>query len=508
MHVQTRASWTYKNIKFNLINQVIILIVNFISRTLFIRFLGAEFLGINGLYSNILTVLSLAELGIGNVMTFSLYRPLAENNITYINDLLTIYKKIYHIIAIGIAFLGIIMLPFLDLIVNSTISLINLRFYYILYLCNSIASYLVIYKTILLNADQKCYITNSCKTLFIVLQNILQIIFLYFTTNYFTFLSLQLLFTICQNFTLSHIANKIYPFCKLNNKKAAVPKHVYNEISNNIKAMFLYKLAVIIINNTDNILISIIKGTVFVGYYSNYCMIINTLTTFISMVITGMQASLGNLNALNDKKRSYEIFKVLILFFNIITIFCISCLVTSLQDFIDIWLGAEYRIDVFAFNAILINFYISNIVNPVWIYRESLGLFRQIKYIMMLTAVINIVLSVILGRIYGLGGIIIATALARILTVVWYEPIVLYKAKFEDLVRHYFSLQGKLIFNNVIIVLLSLYICRRINSTLLGLFIRVIICGFIVLLIESIFMWHTQEGKQLKEIVIRCIRHK
>ena len=199
----------------------------------------------------------------------------------------------------------------------------------------------------------------------------------------------------------------MYPF--LRKKQKHEPMHRKQELNDNIRSMFLYKLATILINNTDNILISVMLGTVFVGYYSNYASLTTYVTTFVSIVITGISASLGNLNAEKNSEKSYAMFRNLIVLFGAITGFCVAAYGAVVQDFIPIWVGEEYLMDTGTVAAVLFTFYLSTIVAPVWMYRETLGLFHQMKYVMFMTALVNILLSILLGHFFGVAGIIGAT---------------------------------------------------------------------------------------------------
>lgn len=295
MNTASRSENTARNIGVGTVRQVVTLLLAFAVRTVFVRRLGADYTGVNGLYSNILAMLSLAELGVGNVLVYSLYAPLHRGDTGEIQHLLGYYRRIYRLIALAVALLGAAVIPFLPLIISSELPMAQLTVYYVLYLANSVASYLVIYKTTLIQADQKAYLQNMVSAAALVLQYAAQMACLLIWGSYLGYLLIQIACTLLQNAVLSHLADKMYPFLRKKQKRA--PMHRKQELNDNIRSMFLYKLATILINNTDNILISVMLGTVFVGYYSNYASLTTYVTTFVSIVITGISASLGNLNA-------------------------------------------------------------------------------------------------------------------------------------------------------------------------------------------------------------------
>ena len=480
MNINTRSQNTKRNIIIGIVNQVIILSLSFISRTIFIKLLGAEYLGVNGLYSNILTLLSLAELGIGNVMIYSLYRPVAENDKKEIYSLLEFYKKIYNAIAISIFVIGILLIPFLHIIIKSDISIDKLIIYYLIFLLNSVLSYFSIYKSALINATQQIYIINTINTVCTFLQHLTQILILLLTKNYILYLSVQVIFTLVNNVVISNKANKMYPFIKDKSyKKNCIDTQ---NIKENIKSVFLHRIGNVIMNNTDNILISSILGTVYVGYYSNYNLLIGAVANFINIIIQSMMSSLGNLNASDDMEKSYSIFNILLLLFHWLSAICSISLILVINDFVTIWLGKEFILNSEIVLCIIFNFYIKNAINPVWMYRETMGLFNNIKYTMIFAALINMILSVILGLKFGLAGIIISTALARIFTTVWYEPKSLFKLKFKKPVKEYWKNQIRYLIGTIITLLISNYLLRGLDISLFNIFIK-LVTNFIILTI-------------------------
>lgn len=506
MNSQSRSFNSIRNIGSGAVKQIITLTLAFINRTVFVKLLGAEYTGINGLYNNILTVLSLAELGIGTVLTYSLYEPLKNNNKTAVKSLLIYFKRIYRIIACFVAIIGIMIIPFLSFIVNSNIPKNKLYLYYLLFLINSVASYFVIYKTTLIQADQKLYIQNIINMIVLIFQYIIQIIYILIYKDFLGYLVIQIICTLLQNIILNYIANKIYPFLK--DKRINILKINNIKIKENIKSMFLYKVAAIIINNTDNILISVIIGTSYVGYYSNYYSLITYMNMFISFIVTGITASLGNLNAEKDEKKSYEIFKNLIYMFNLITTICMTSFFCIVQDFITIWLGKNYLMGTGTVLAICFSFYISNVVNPVWMYRETMGMFKQIKYIMFVTAILNIIFSIILGIKYQVAGIIGATGIARICTIIWYEPLVLYRNKFNKPVMKYFVMQLKYSLLNIICTIISIFICNSLGHGFIWIIAKIVVCTFIVILGHYSIFHKSIEFKWMVEKINNVLKNK
>ena len=222
----------------------------------------------------------------------------------------------------------------------------------------------------------------------------------------------------------------------------------------------MYKVSSVLLNATDNIIISALIGTAMVGYYSNYLLLQTKITTIISIIFTSMTASIGNLIVTEGKKKRYEIFRCEQSLSFIICGIVVPCYVLLANDFIDVWLGELYQLDICVVYAIGINMYLSCVLQPLWSYREATGLYRKTKWVMMICAIINIVLSICLGRLFGVFGVIIASAISRIITYVWYEPHLLFKEYFgTSEFKYYYQ-----IILNVILITILILIGNQIGS--------------------------------------------
>ena len=294
------------NIFYNILNQMVMLFLSFISRSVFIWGFGIEYLGINGLFADILNLLSLADLGFNTAMTYSFYKPLAEKDYEKIAGLVNFYKKVYYLIALGIAIIGIALIPFLPRLINVEYEIPHLTIYYLLSLSTVVASYLCIYKTTILMADQKGYLVTKVAIYTNFIKTILQIISIIVWKNYIIFLSVGTIITIGNNVYASRIADKTYQFI---NKKSTISNYEKKHIFNNLGSVFLYKVSAMLLNATDNILISILISTAMVGYYSNYLLLQTKIVAIISLVFTSMTASIGNLIVTENSEKRFKVFK-------------------------------------------------------------------------------------------------------------------------------------------------------------------------------------------------------
>ncbi len=300
-----------RNIFFGIIGNIVSFILGFISRTVFIHNLSVTYLGVNGLYTNILSVLSLAELGIGTAMNYSLYKPVAENNYETIKTLMQLYKKIYRIIAIIITVAGLILLPFLKFIIKDpgNISQNELFLYYLIFLFNTVSTYFVSYKYSLVNAEQKNYIQSNIQVITSVAVLISQIIILKIFKSFMLYLIAGAVIGVVQKVFVHLYLNKQYPYL-LEKDYIPLSKEEMKPIKKNITALMYHKFGDVMIHQTDNIILSSFINVTFVGLLSNYNLIILSVISFINTIFNSLISGLGNLIALDSKEKQYKLFKV------------------------------------------------------------------------------------------------------------------------------------------------------------------------------------------------------
>lgn len=503
---ESRTKKSIRNISFNFINQIVMLLTRFINRTVFIQVLGVEYLGISGLFNDILQMLSMADLGFSTAMVFSLYKPLAENDEDKIASLIGFYRRVYHVIAIVMSVIGVALVPFLKYLVNLEKDLPYMEVYYLFFLANTVASYLVVYKTSILMADQKAYVNAKITSMSNLIRTIVMTVFLYITKNYFVYLTLQVIFTYGTNWYISKQAEKQYPYI---NKKVTLKTDESKNIIKNIKSVFIYKLSGVLVTASTNTIISVLVGTIWVGFYSNYGLVVNQLINLFNTLFSSLSASVGNLVVSEDENKRFQIFNVLQTASMIVCSICTTCIFLLMQDFIVIWLGEEFLLPQSVLFALSINFYFANIVMPIWTYREATGMYQKTKYAMLATAIVNLIVAFSLGSLIGLPGIILATTIARLVTYFWYEPKVLFKDYFNKSCLIYFK---QVAFN----VILTIFIIIAADSVLNLLSIRVI--GWISFFAKAIFIglfsltaviifYHKSEGYKFLKDKAMAILH-
>ena len=511
MNPKSRTANSMLNISVSVGMQILLLLTSFISRTVFIRTLGEQYLGISGLYTNILSLLSLADLGINTAMIYALYKPIAQNDTDTISELIYYFKKLYLWVATVVLALGLLCVPFLQFMVNgSTLPLSKLRLYYILFLGNTVCSYLIVYKATLISADQRVFINRIIDFIAALALQALQIIILVITNNYVLYLVSAIGITLLKNGVLSYISNRIYPFLRQHGQRQ-IDADIKARLKENIKSIFLYKVSATVMNSTDNILISVILGTVVVGQYSNYLMITMAINTFIMLIAQSVIASLGNFNAIESAERKLLILRCMLLFFYFVATFCSCCFLSMFNDFIDIWVGGinpDYVLSDFSVFAITFNFFVSCVLNPIWMFRESTGLFNQVKYSMTFAAIINIGLSVVLGKLIGLGGIVGATALSKLMTNFWYEPRVLFREVFHTSTRKYWLYIARLLGMSLPCMILCTFVGRALNGSIAYTILKIVISGLITGAMFLVFNRNSEEYVYLRGIITNTVLRK
>lgn len=424
-----------KNVSINaavaLITQFINLIISFISRTVFIKTLGAEYLGVNGLFANILTILSFAELGIGSAIVYNFYKPLAVNDREKIKSLMLLYKKAYRIIGMTIFTIGLILIPFLKYLIKSKLDIPeNITLLYLLFLLNTSASYFLVYKKSILTADQKNYIVLFISEGVRLCQLIVSIVLLISTHNYLLYLITMVCFTVLGNIVCAKTADNLYPYLK--EKAVSLRKAEVVSIFKDVRALALYKFCFVILNGTDNILVSSMIGTIEVGLVSNYVLLTGTCSSILGLIADSFTASVGNLNAIGDNNRKKEVFDKLFFITAWLFGFASVGLAVVSKSFITAWIGENYTLPFWVVLGLVADFYVRGVHFAAYTYRVTMGFFVQAKYSAVAAAVINIVLSIIFCKMIGLSGIFIATPISRILTTGMVDPIIIYKNVFHS----------------------------------------------------------------------------
>lgn len=461
-----RMNNSLKNIKFNIIFFLVNSLLIFVSKTVLIKYLGSEYTGLNTIFTNLISFMNVAEMGITSAITYSLYRPLEYKDYKTINSLLNAFRGIYRIIGIIVSMIAIIFMMFISKIIpNSSIGYAYIYIYFIIFALKTILSYYFTYLQILIVADQRSYIITKISGTINIIKVLLQIITSIIFKNYTLWIVLEFGFTLFNFFIINLKIKKTYYWLNFDNEKfnflEFFKKH--RDITQNTKNLIIHKISKVIIYQTDSILLSSFTSLQMVTIYSNYAMITNLINSLLSQIFNGIKSSIGSLIAEGDNQKVYHLWKEIIYIGFIIALISSYCFYKNVNNLIYIWLGKEYIISNEIVVIIALNMLFLTLRNIMDIFKEGYGLFWD-KNISLVEALINFIISIILVRRIGLMGIVLGTAVGNMFIVLFWQPYVIYKYGFKRtgkecfiiIIKYLFLTLLALFFSNII--LKNLYI--------------------------------------------------
>ena len=498
-----RSQNSIKNTIVSILMSIITILIGLVTQKIFIKILGTEYLGINGLFTNILSMLAIAELGIGSAIIYSLYKPIAENNKEKIKSLIGFYKKSYRIIALIVTIIGICVIPFL----GKTDIQESITFLYLLFLFDTVASYLLTYKRSILYASQKTYIINIVHILYLVLMNTLQIVILVLTQNYIAYLVIKIIFRIIENIVITIIANKMYPYIKEKNVKE-IDKQTKNSIILKVKGLIFHKIATFVVLGSDNIIISTFLGVATVGLYSNYNTILQAVNNLFSQVFSSITASVGNLLVEKEKEKTYKIYKNMLFINSWMYNFSAIAILCLMEPFIKIWIGGQYLLSYGVLIILSINFYVQGMRKTSNTFKEAAGIFHEDRFVPIMESIINIVASIAFLKIWGLAGVFLGTVTSSLILFLYSYPVYVYKKLFNRTYWQFLKEHSKYLMISAICGIITVVITK--NIKLNNNFIQLILNGIIVVIVPNLLQYlifrKREEFEYTKSMVINMLQ--
>lgn len=433
-----RVQSAAKNIAFGQIGNFITQLLGFILRTVFIAHLGDTLNGINDLYTSILSVLSMAELGIGTALNYSLYKPVATGDIGKVKSYMQLYKKAYRAIGIVIAVIGLAISPFLPYLVKQPegVSVRDLTLYYFIFLFNTVSSYFVAYKYSLVNAEQKNYIQTNVITITKMITVTLQIVVILTTGSFYAYLLTAAAVELLQKIFVSNYLNRRYPYL-LDEDVEKLSKEETGEIVTKTKALVFHKVGDVARLQTDSMIISGFINTVLVGIVGSYNMVLNSVANVVNIIFNSVLSSFGNLIATGSKEKQYQIFKVYRFAACWIYGFAAIGFSMLLTPLIYLWLGSERTLAYGVVMCILIDFYFKGDRIVLSNFKTAAGVFEQDKYLALIQGVVNLIISIVLVQKIGLIGVYIGTIVSGLIANIT-KPVIIYKVILNQPVKRYF----------------------------------------------------------------------
>lgn len=434
-----RTEKSLLNVLTGVVGQFLSFILSFIIRTVFIRTLGEVYLGLNGLYTNILSVLNLTELGLGTAIVIELYRTVAQKDEEKTKQYLQFYKKAYFCIGICILIAGLLLTPFLHLFINDSesVRLINYRLVFLLYLFNTVFSYFFYaYRNSILQANQQEYKLRIINYIFKLVEMLLQVVTLILFKNIYVYLIIPLILGCISTITKGVLIGKWFPFI-LEKPKEKLSREELKKTRQNVFSVAIYKISGTVNNSADNIIISSFISIILTGIYSNYLILTSSIKTLLEILFSAFTASLGNLNveAGGDVEKKYFIFKTLSFMNFWVYGFCSVCFFVLFDPFIEVWIGERFIMNFPTEIVIITNFLIAGLQETVGTHRAAYGLFYKGRYRPVFSVVLNISLSIVFVKIfpteYGIVAVLLGTILSNIAVGWWFDSYLVYKYAFN-----------------------------------------------------------------------------
>ena len=492
-----------KNIAFGYIGNISSTVLGFVLRTVFILKLDATLLGVNGLYTGVLTMLSLAELGIGTALNYSLYAPVARKDYEKIKSYMLFYKKTYRVIAGIVTVMGLVLVPFLKYFIKNPGSYGNkeLTIYYLIFLFNTVSTYFVSYKYSLVNAEQKNYIQTNVLTITKLVTVVLQLLVLMLTSNFLLYLLTAAAVELVQKIYVNNYLNKLYPYL-LDKDIKPLAKEETDEIINKTKALVCHKVGDVARLQTDSIIISSFIRVALVGIVDNYTMVINSISGFVNIIFNSVISSFGNLIATETREKQYDIFKVYRFVANWIYGLSAIGFFILLSPLIYLWLGEEWMLSNAVIALILIDYYFKGDRIVLSNFKTAAGVFEEDKYLALIQGAVNLVISIALVQKMGLAGIYIGTIVSGLIANVT-KPFIIYKVCFDKNVKEYFieTVKHLIILGIVLLVIVPLSGLILKNITIFGFLLVAIIIVVVYNVLFLLVYFRTNEMKYLLSIL-------
>ena len=487
----------------NGIYYIVTILLGLLNRRCLIYIMGIEYQGVSGLFTSVISILELAELGIGTAIIFHLYRPLAENDIEMIKSIMAFYKKCYTYIVI--AFIGILLSFKIDFFVGTTDLKLNMRAVFLLMLADIIGSYTFAYKRSILYADQKNYVVANINTCFTVGYNIIQIIVLYLTRNYYFYLMIKACLRIGANIAVNIIVNRQYPYLK---KQSSAPlnNHILQDIALKVKGLLCHKIGTFIVNGTDNIFISKLIDLAAVGVYANYHYVINAVNSLLNQMLDGATGSVGNLLIKSESGHRLDVFKQMNLLNTLLSTAAISIFSAAVDDFISLFFGAQYSLPYFVVAVLVVNMICTN-QRRVWgIMKSAAGIQYEDRWVPLYESIINLIMSYLFFRVFGFGGIFIGTLFTHIGVFFYTFPILVGKNLFKMKYQSYIFYMAKLVLFQFVLAFWGFFVgCIVVANKWIAIIVKTFIAGVSSLAAFWIVFHQEAEFKALLERIERLI---
>ena len=497
-----------KNITFGVILKIYQIIVPFLMRTVMIYFLGVEYLGLNSLFTSILQVLNLAELGVGSAMIFSMYKPIANDDSETICALMKLYKIYYRIIGLVVFVIGIAICPFIPYLIKSDLPEgMNVYVLYILNLMTTVFSYwLFAYKNSLLHAHQRNDVISKVTLIINTIQYIIQLIVLVTIRDYYWYVMIGLLAQILINISTAYVANKMFPNYKARGK---LDKSSVKNINQRVKDLFTSKVGTVIVNSADSIVISAFLGLTALAIYQNYYYIVTAVVGIVNVIFTSCSAGIGNSIVVETKDKNYKDLKKFTFIIVWLSGVCVSEMLCLYQPFMEFWVGKDLLLEFPAVICFCIYYFVYEINSLLNLYKDSSGIWHKDRFRPLVTALANLIMNLLLVNFWGIYGVLLSTVLSTLFVGMPWLIHNLFTEVFDMESREYVIKLIKYVICVTLIAVLSYFASNVINgSTIPIMAIKGVICFIVSNSLFYLIYRKSEEFNDTKILLTKIIKRK
>lgn len=486
-----------RNIVFGVILRLYQIFVTFLMRTAIIYRMGVQYLGLNSLFTSVLQVLNLAELGVGSAMVYSMYKPIAEDDETTICALMKLYKTYYRVIGFVIVIVGCILTPFIPYLIKSDVPAgINIYVLYLLNLGAAVLSYwLFAYKNSILQAHQRTDVVSKVTLITSTVQYGLQIAVLWLFHNYYLFVIVALATQALTNIVTAVCVNKLYPQFK---PKGKLPKNEVKAINKRVRDLFTAKLGGVVVNSADTIVVSAFLGLTVLAVYQNYYMILTSVIGFVSVVFSACTAGIGNSLIVETKEKNFNDLNKFTFLISWIAGICSCCFLGVYQPFMKLWVGDDLLLPFSAVICLVAYYYIYEINQLLILYKDAGGIWHEDRFRPLVTAIANVSMNLIMVQFWGIYGVLLSTVLSMMFVGMPWLFHNLFTTLFDrSQLRPYLSNLFKYTITAVVSCVIVLLICNFINFGLITTILsRLVVCVTVPFVIYIVLFWRSSEFKQ------------
>lgn len=485
---ESRTKNTKRNIVVSMVYTLLTMAFQFVSRSVINHYLGEQYLGLSSLFTAVLQVLNMAELGFSGAIVYNMYKPLANGDTPAVCALLAYYKKIYRTIGMIVLAAGAIATPFVPFLIKDIYpSDINIYVLFALYLANTSVSYfLFAYKTSLLEAAQRMDLVKLAYSVVIIIQYTLQILALVVFRNYYLFVVFMVLGTAMKNVAVAALANKYFPqyVCR-----GEISDSVKQGIISRVKGLLVCNISSVTYTTVDSIILSAFIGLASVAVYNNYITVMTGVSSFVVLVRTAMQASVGNSVARETVEKNYDDMLLWQFLFSMIAMWCVTCMLSLYQPFMELWMGGDLLLSMKDVALICAWFNVSVIQHSYFLYLSANGLWWELRGPYIGSTVFNLTFNVILGRMWGVTGVILASLLSSVLFGFIWQCNVIFRQYFRRTPGEFYLKQTVYFFTSALSALAAWWICGRVGlGGIPGMAVRLVICSAVTLTVSMVYV--------------------